>query len=306
MTKNLNEANVKVDLSDFNTDDLSTLSDIFKLAGLISTDENGIEPTVGLPAPATIGTPIDRGFVNLDDLDTDTDADSYPDQQSPDITEPLDDELPVVDTTADLPDAGAPVDTGAIDGAVDADSVSYDDIGDEPAEFADDDYDFIDDEPVGDESDYDDGIDVDRLSELAGIDDLDRDEPMLESDRILPDLSLNEFEDTDQSEDEHHGPFASADQCRFDAESQTGGVEGDHFMVNQGNDGFYWYRTLGEDVNRPEPEQVAVADTIKDPIYQVHPKRTHPGDNKMLAPDLDETVDTVYEDISAKFRKFFK
>ena len=52
---------------------------------------------------------------------------------------------------------------------------------DKSAEFADDDYDFIDDEPVGDESDYDDGLDVDRLSELAGIDDLDRDEPMLVS-----------------------------------------------------------------------------------------------------------------------------
>ena len=279
MSKKINEASVKVDLTDFSTDDMTSLSDIFRLAGLISTDDK-VSPEVEV-SPVQPEQPLsNNGFVDLsDEFDSEDEAD-IPDSELPvddnaiDQAEPIEN-LPVV---VDEPDDSTPVDAGT---------------------------DFIDSTSAEPEDDVDadqpdDDFDVNRLGELAGLQDIERDDPMFEStDRILPDLSLNEFDDSD---DETHGPFSTADDAIFDAQEQTGGVEGDHFVVNPTDNGFYWTRTLGESC--PDAEVVDTS-TITDPVYQTHPKRTHPGDNKMMEPDLDETVDTIFESINDRFKKFF-
>ena len=285
MSKKINEANVKVDLTDFSTDDMTSLSDIFRLAGLISTDDK-VSPEVDV-APTQPAQPItNNGFVDLsDEFDTiDDEPTGVPGEELPvDGVDPVSEPDPF-----DVPDENLPVvvDEPVVDEPVDIDAGT----------------DFID--STGPDADVDtqsdDELDINRLGELAGLQDIDRDDPMFEStDRILPDLSLNEF---DESDDESHGPFSTADDAAFDATEQTGGVEGDHFVVNQLDNGFYWARTLGESSIEPE---VVDTSAITDPVYQTHPKRTHPGDNKMMEPDLDETVDTIYESINDRFKNFF-
>lgn len=282
MSKKINEASVKVDLTDFSTDDMTSLSDIFRLAGLISTDDN-VSPEVDL-APTQPTQPItNNGFVDLSD-----EFDSIDDEPVGSPDDELQTDNVVIDPIDNASDEIDPIDAPVENLPV---------VVDEPVDAG---TDFVDstsevDGPVEDD------LDIDRLSELAGLQDIDRDDPMFESsDRILPDLSLNEF---DGSDDESHGPFSTPDDATFDAQEQTGGVEGDHFVVNQTDNGFYWTRTLGE-ASSIEPEVVDTT-TITDPIYQTHPKRTHPGDNKMLDPDLDETIDTIYESINTRFKNFF-
>ena len=287
MSKKINEASVKVDLTDFSTDDMTSLSDIFRLAGMISTDDN-VSPEVDVqPVQSTQTTPppvTSNGFVDL--------SDEFDSVENEPIDTP-DEELPVVDNEIGqddpiaVPAENLPV---VIDKPVDTDAGT----------------DFIDstsDELTPDEEDADqpdNDFDIDRLAELAGLQDIQRDDPMFEStDRILPDLSLNEFDDAD---DESHGPFSTTEDAAFDAQEQTGGVEGDHFVVTKTDNGFYWERTLGESC--PEPEVVDTS-AITDPVYQTHPKRTHPGDNKMMEPDLAETFDTIYESINDRFKTFF-
>ena len=103
---------------------------------------------------------------------------------------------------------------------------------------------------------------------------------------------------------DQYGPFGTEDECKEDAIAQTSGVEGNNFTVIPGNDGFYWTRTLGENFSNEPETVVANTDAVVDGInYAVEPKRTNLGDNKMIG--LSESVEEIYDDISAKVRKYF-
>ena len=292
----LKEANVTLDLVDFETSDLNALSDIFRLAGVAASEP--VTPTMTVPPViGGGGSPADHGFVDLSGFD------------EPDVTP----EVEPVDPMGGLDDAPL-----ALPSPEDADiPVDSPDLGTEPVEPVEPDVLLANpsDEPLdpvvdggefGPESDED--PELQRLGELAGINDIDRDDPMIkENSRLLPNLDLSEDDFDPLGDDgmsDQYGPFGTEDECKADAIAQTSGVEGNNFTVIPGNDGFYWTRTLGENFSNEPETVVANTDAVVDGInYAVEPKRTNLGDNKMIG--LSESVEEIYDDISAKFRKYF-
>lgn len=296
----LQEANVTLDLVDFETSDLNALSDIFRLAGVAASEP--VTPTMTVPPVIGGGSPADHGFVDLSGFD------------EPEVTPELDPmgdisgDVGPVDEPLALPspeDATIPTDSPDLDVAPVEPDVLLANPADEP----------LDDEPVIGTEVGTNAIDADdedaelqRLGELAGINDISRDDPMIkENSRLLPNLDLSEddFDPLgDDGSSDQYGPFGTEDECKADAIAQTGGVEGDNFTVIHGDTGFYWSRTLGENFSNEPETVVANTDAIVDGTrYAVEPKRTNRGDNKMLG--LSESVEEIYDDISAKFRKYF-
>lgn len=166
-------------------------------------------------------------------------------------------------------------------------------IGDEPA-IADDEV-FALDNMAHDVEDDDDVFEssLDRISEMAGIT------------RILPDLDLEEDAFNDEEEG-LVGTFDTRDACVADAEAQTNGVEGEHFVIISDPEGFYWKRPMQQEA----VEQFVVpTGGITNSVHATqHKIGQKVGDNTMAIPgedsESDEELEELRESINQRFAKF--
>lgn len=147
-----------------------------------------------------------------------------------------------------------------------------------------------------DENSYNVDSEIDDIMSLSGI---------VES-KLLPEELL------EVGNKEEYGPFETEQSCVAAAQSHTNGVENDHFRIIPRNDGFYWARTLEEDIDfRPKPEEVNT-DGIINSRHRIKDKIAGLGDNHLLPVseseeiknEEDETVEEIFESINKRFNKF--
>lgn len=290
MKKQMNEANVKIDIDGLESSDMETLSRMLALAGQAEAPRQMGFSEIPRIEPLNLDTPEDEVEVST-----------------------------VVDTPDDL-DAAAASLTGSVSDFGDDDELSVDIDDEDSVEYdtSSDDMDFEDDS-------FDSHFDMDRMSDLAGIseavqsEETDEDDIEAEADdeeeeldeSLLPDLSLDEDSiESMKSVRSEFGPFRSEMECVQDGQSKTNGYEGDNFVVIPKGDGFYWKRTVQEDaVGRPEGECYD-DDGIKNSRHNIKDKRNALGDNKLLYPvhesdeDDEKVLEEIKESINAKFAKF--
>lgn len=298
MKKQFNEAQVRIDLSGLESDDLDTLSRMLALAGQAETQVTSST----VPAMA----PLDIDSIGGEDTPSIMPQDGV----APDLGDAAE-ELAgsVTDFGADGEESEENFEMGLdMDGHPSVESTSSAD--DLASTVGDDDI------SLEVDSDYDDSFDMDRMSSLAGIhesvededgsDDEESDEDDAEEldESLLPDLSLDE-DSVASAAHEEHGPFANELECVTNAKHETNGYEGENFIVVPKGNRFYWKRTMQEDVLRPEAEFVDT-DGIENSRHGIKHKRTALGDNPLLSPvcEEDETLEDIKESISAKFKKF--
>lgn len=307
MKKQINEASVLINIQGLESNDLEQLSRVLALAG--QAEKNAVASTIPQMRP-----------LDLDSIGGD------------DVTQPIMD--PADAMSAD--EMGAHDDLGGAVTDFGAESDLGVDMGDDSGvdslELTDSSPDFGSDDISAElDSDYtgDDDFDMGRMSSLAGIhesqdvqedsdvpddsedDDSDEDQSVdsdLSENRMLPDLSLDE-DSIASDANEEHGPFRTEFDCVSDGQQSTNGVEGDNFIVVPKGNAFYWKRTMQEDAdNRPEPEFYD-DEGIRNSRHEYRHKRTALGDNPILSvneEDEDESVDTIFESITDKYKKFME
>ncbi|AZU98183.1 hypothetical protein BZF66_06890 [Salmonella enterica] len=343
MTKKINEASIKLDVNGLESEDFETLSRMLALAGQAETNTGSVG-TSGL-APLK---PMDFDSIGDEEVGSETQPIMNPaDAMAP--VSPADGAAELGDAIDDL--AGTVSDFGA---DTEESEMSLDMDG-QPSVSSESE--FEDDEELGDivgfddvsmelDDNGDDEFDMSRMSELAGLGesliteddsaaeevvdtDAREDEDLVdaeedaaneeldESQRILPDLSLEE----DSSEAEQsYGPFNTEREAVEDGMRQTNGVEGDNFIIVPQGNAYYWKRTVHEELqNEPEPEFFD-NDGIENSRHNYRHKRTALGDNPLLHnvreseevdadndkedDNDDEDVEQIYESIAAQYEKF--
>lgn len=283
MKKQMNEAQVRIDLNGLESDDLDTLSRMLALAGQAEKQEE---------LPSTI-PPMGSLDLDLDGAETPAimpDAGIEPDMGGEELG----------DATAEL--AGSITDFGGDEESEDNFEMGLDMDGSPSVESL----------PSNDEHEEE-SFDMDRMSSLAGLhesaiddaadeEDSDDEESLELDESLLPDLSLDE-DSVASTANDLHGPFRSERDCVMDAAHETNGVEGDHFSVVPKGNQFFWKRHIDEDcVDRPEGMPYDTAG-IENSRHAIKHKRNALGDNKLLGEE-DETLEDIKESIDAKFKKF--
>lgn len=312
MKKQINEASVRIDIQDLESNDLDTVSRMLALAG--QAEKSSVVPQSSVPALA----PLD-----IDNIESSDETQA--------IMDPSDalsaDQYPNTDTLGSAVDdlSGTVTDFGAdgLDNTV-TDDVQYD----SDMDFGTDD--------ISSEVDSvytgDDDFDMDRMSSLAGIhesqdidesDDItdDSDDENNDNDEsvdadsigesLLPDLSLDEdsiASTADQNKE--FGPFSTEFECVQDGQQQTNGFEGDNFIVIPKGNAFYWKRTVQEDADNATSPEYYDDEGIRNSRHEYRHKRTALGDNPILSvneeEDEDESVESIYESINEKYKKFME
>lgn len=302
MSRKLKEAAVKIDINGLESDDLSLLARMMELAGQA-------EQSTSLGAP-DLSQGVSALDINAPSTEVGMDTDFDNSMEDPLSTEP------------DLSQGVSMV--GDFEPESDISSDPSVDISMEPAVESDSLGDVVGQDDFSNESDsmFDEDFDMDAMSSLAGLvkedfsdDDVDsvdsdtdseeEDSDSLEEARILPDLSINE--DTG----EEFGPFRSEQECEMNGQMETNGVSGTNFIVVPKPDGFYWKRTVQEDVvNRPEGHEYNT-DGIENSRHDYRHKRTKLGDNTILTnihesdeEDEEESVDQIHESLNEMYKKF--
>lgn len=299
MSKKINEAQVKIDIMNLNSSDLSTLARMMELAGQA---EQGAVPSTSssIGVPGSIAGAVDSmGNTEPSEVEVGYDVDSEPDVSSslevgsePDV-DPL---------QSSIEELGGMTDFGAQDDELtDIDVVESEEIEDEDA--------MIEEE-------------LKRMTHLSGIvtededvevdsdDDDDKDESDddvdLDESRIIPDLSLEE----DTSDVTEYGPFDSEQDAIRDAKWKTNGELGDNFNVDQKEDGhFYWSRVMQEQAFSTEADPELVdTDGIQYSRHRMKPKFNGAalGDNPLREEEQEdeETVDDIFESLQKRYTAF--
>ncbi|SOK58482.1 hypothetical protein [Yersinia phage fHe-Yen9-04] len=323
MKKQVNEASVRIDVQGLESNDLETLSRMLALAG--QAENKG--PQFGGMSSIPRIMPLDMDSIGGDETQpimNPLDAVSTDDMSGAGSAE-------LGAAAGDL--AGSITDFGdeGLDSGIDSGVESFDEVQDESsAPFGQDDISAeVDSVYTGD-----DDFDMGRMSSLAGIhesqdvdeaddvpfdsaseanpDDESVDEETI-GESLLPDLSLDEdsiSSNADSQINQEFGPFRTEFECVNDGQSKTNGVEGDNFIVVPKGNAFYWKRTVQEDAdNRPEPEFYD-DEGIRNSRHDYRHKRTALGDNPILSvdesEDEDESVDSIFESINEKYKKFME
>lgn len=290
MKKQMNEAQVRIDLNGLESDDLETLSRMLALAGQAERPE----PQVSTVPPMA---PLDIDSVGGDETQA-----IMPDIGM-EVDEPADD---LEDAAAEL--SGSITDFGDDDESEEDFEMGLDMDGQPSVDFSSSDEDFGEDD-----------FDMNRMSSLAGIQesvesDEEADEEEADEDEkededlglvessLLPDLTLDE-DSVATTANELNGPFRSERECVMAACQETNGVEGDHFSVVPKGNQFFWKRHIDEDcVDRPEGMPYDTSG-IENSRHNIAHKRNALGDNKLLGEE-DESLEEIKESIEAKFKKF--
>ncbi|WNA15927.1 hypothetical protein XaC1_284 [Xanthomonas phage XaC1] len=302
MTRKLKEAAVKIDISGLETNDLTELARMMELAGQIDVSSQNVQPDLSqgisaldINAPSTdLG--MDTGIESSFEEPVSTEPDLSQGVSMVGDSEPASDISP--DETVDIsmsPDLQSESDSLG-------DVVGQDDISNET------------------DSMFEDAFDMARMSSLAGLtedisddddnmdnesSDEDSDAEDLDEARLLPDLSLNEGP-------EEFGPFRTEQECEMNGQMETNGVSGNNFIVMSKPDGYYWKRTVQEDVvNRPEPHEVNT-DGIENSRHEFRHKRTKLGDNTILSDihesteddEDEESVEQIHESLNERYKQF--
>ncbi|EBS4516807.1 hypothetical protein DQT32_05265 [Salmonella enterica subsp. enterica serovar Braenderup] len=320
MKKQINEASVRIDVQGLESNDLETLSRMLALAGQAENKGPQLGGITSIPAIAPL------------DMDSIGGADETQPIMSPDMAPSADD---ISGAGADALGAavgdlaGSVTDFGdeGLDSGLGGDVQSME-IGDESPDLGDDGM------GAGMEQDFgDDDFDMDRMSSLAGIhesqdvdesddvptddaDDVNPDDEETDTSSIgeslLPDLSLDEdsvASTSDQQADKEYGPFRTEHECVIDGQQKTNGFEGDNFIVVPKGNAFYWKRTVQEDAeNRPDPDFYD-DDGIRNSrhVYKDKQPGTALGDNPIIGEsEEDESVDSIFESITDKYKKFME
>lgn len=301
----MNEAHVRIDIEGLESEDMESLSRMLALAGQAEQKAGGMAPSTVPPI-----APLD-----FDSIGDETQAIMAPDDMNP-----ADD---MGDATLDAASdalSGSLTDFGGDEENVE---MSLDMDGSPAVELPSSADEMEVDSEMEVEDDFDSHFDMDRMSDLAGIresvqseetdeDDIDAeadDEEEELDESLLPDLSLDEDSVASlSSERSEFGPFRSEMECVQDGQAKTNGYEGDNFVVLPKGDGFYWKRTVEEDVSRPAGECFDT-DGIVHSRHNVKDKRNALGDNKLLYPvhesdESDDELEEIKESINAKFAKF--
>lgn len=311
MKNKINEASIKLDVNGLESNDFDTLSRMLALAGQAESQ--------GGNNPGKSDLPKMQHF----------DFDAFGSEEEPVAADPFGD--PANELSAE-PEIGAEEELSLdLDGSPSLES------GDEFEEEEDD-------------------FDFGRMSELAGLgesvslaaaedeagegeiedaDELAKDEEDAAteelSEKLLPDLSLDEDAEAHSDDgDRHHvvdskehGPFRSEKEAVHDAMKVTNGTQFEHFAIIPGKDGYYWRRNLQEGFdNEPEPEVVDM-DGIENSRHEFQRvPGTALGDNPLKESEvcdkchedpcecsddkLDEDVSDILESINARYNEYIK
>ena len=278
MVKKLNEAAVKIDINGLESCDLGALAQMIELASR-AEQSNSVE-NAGFNSNEVSMQVDDSGIGGLDP------------SSGVSMIEPMDNE---VVSTEIVPEN----DYDQYEGQELGDIVGQDDISTE------------------DGNTFDEGFDMDRMSALSGLTEDEDDDSMdssssnsnvpdgntLDETRILPDMPM-----TEEEGDSTFGPFRSEDECKMNASMETNGTEGNNFNIIANPDGYYWKRTVQEEViNQPDPREVNT-DGINNSVHDIQHKRTKLGDNGLLSnvsesEDDDDSVETIKESLNSRFAK---
>lgn len=324
MKNKINEASIKLDVNGLESSDFDTLSRMLALAGQAET-QGGNNPGMS-ELPKMQAFDFDAFGGDEAEVEPIPSADPFGEPEAELSVEPMAE--PEVGSEEEL--------------SLDLDGSPSLESGDEFEEEEDD-------------------FDFGRMSELAGLgesvslatsedeagegevedaDELAKDEEDAAaeelSEKLLPDLSLDEDAEarSDDGDRHHvvdskeHGPFSTEREAVHDAMRVTNGTEFEHFAIIPGKDGYYWRRNLQEGFdNEPEPEVVDM-DGIENSRHEF--KRvpgTALGDNPLKESEdedsdkcdkchedpcecsdekLDEDVSDILESINARYNEYIK
>lgn len=293
MSKKINEAQVKLDILDLQSSDLATLARMMELAGQA---QEGSDVGNAMGVPGSIAGAV--GSIGGSELPSEEEV-GFDMNGEPDVGSSM--------------EVGAEPSIDPLQGAIDSlggatDFGAEDSVPEIPEMMESE-----------DSEDQDDLIEEElkRMSKLSGIvtededeDDLaDIDEDDLEESRIIPDLSLEE--DTEGNNSTEFGPFKSEQDAIRDAKWKTNGELGDTFTVEPKEDGFfYWCRVMEEQAFSTEAEPEFVdTDGIQYATHLMKPKFNGAalGDNPLREDDEsedDESVDDIFESLQKKYNEF--
>lgn len=126
----------------------------------------------------------------------------------------------------------------------------------------------------------------------------------LKEEQILPDLSLNNEELEESSENEEmHGPFHFERDAVANAVEVTNGEEGNHFIVVPQGNQFFWKRTIQESA-----PQLVNTDGIENSRHEMTKEFDNNGDNNLREneDDLDESAEDIFESLSTQYKTYLE
>ena len=124
--------------------------------------------------------------------------------------------------------------------------------------------------------------------------------------RLMPNLDLDEDAVAEMGSvgignNKLYGPFKSRLEAQTEAKNSLGGgIENVNYTIITKPNGFYWSEKVDEGLDyTPEAEEF-VADGITKDVHKQAPKKPGRGDNRLELPDVEE----LHESLNSAYKKF--